>query len=231
MHSERRTDPDVLAKEIDQTDFLVLIRRFLHEKLQSGSDSGPLLSSSSSSSSSDMSLDNLPEFHGRVAVYNSAVAKFYAPSDLSGVGGMRRERIRAVQSWKNGPPRYDCIFVDTKSAAEGMRGLDVGRVRLFFSFEFRGETYPCALIQWFLRIGDNPDEDTGMWIVKPEVDEFGSPIRHVIHLDSIIRAAHLIAVYGGSRLPSILTFDDSLGVFRSYYVNKYIDHHAFEIAY
>jgi hypothetical protein len=225
MHAERRIDPDVLAKEIDQMDFLVLIRRFLHEQLQSGSDSGL------SSSSSEMPLDDLPEFYGRVAVCHSAIAKFYAPSDLSGIGGMRRERIRAVPSWKKGQPRYDCIFVHTKADAEGMRALDVGRVRLFFSFEFRGETYPCALIQWFLPIGDKPDEDTGMWIVKPDVDEFGSPIRHVIPLGSIIRAAHLIGVYGDSRLRSNVTFENSLDAFPSYYVNKYIDHHAFETAY
>jgi len=224
---QRRIDPSALAGEIDQMDFLVLIRRFLHEQLQSGSNSGSLLSSSSS----DMSLDDLPEFYGRVALYNSAIAKFYAPSDLSGVGGMRSERIRAVESWKNGPPRYDCIFSNTKSAAEGMRGLDVGRVRLFFSLEYDGKTYPCALIQWFLQIDDKPNEDTGMWIVKPYVNESGSPIRHVIHLDSIIRAAHLIGVYEGRHLPSGLTFDHSLDAFDLYYVNKYIDHHAFEIAY
>jgi hypothetical protein len=51
-----------------------------------------------------MTLNDLPDFYGRVAVYNSAIAKFYAPSDLSGVGGMRRERIRAMQSWKNSQP-------------------------------------------------------------------------------------------------------------------------------
>jgi hypothetical protein len=166
-----------------------------------------------------------------VAVYNSAVVKFYAPSDLSGVGGMRRERIRAVQSWKKGPPRYDCIFVSTDPTAEGMHGLDIGRARLFFKFEFDGVTYPCALIQWFSRIGDSPDEDTGMWMVKPDVDDSGSPIRFIIHLDSIMRAAHLIGIYGDRCLPSTVTFDRSLDIFRSYYVNKYIDHHAFEIAY
>jgi hypothetical protein len=48
-----------------------------------------------------------PEFHGRVAVYNSAVVKFYAPSDLSGVGGMRRECIRAVPSWNTVRAHHD----------------------------------------------------------------------------------------------------------------------------
>ena len=49
--------------------------------------------------SSDVPLNNLPEFHGRVAVYTSAVATYYAPSDLSGTGGMHPEWIQAVQKW------------------------------------------------------------------------------------------------------------------------------------
>jgi hypothetical protein len=44
---------------------------------------------------------------------------------------MHRERIRAVKSWRNGPGRYDTIFVNTASSVYGMRGLDVARVRLF----------------------------------------------------------------------------------------------------
>jgi hypothetical protein len=112
-----------------------------------------------------------------------------------------------------------------------MHSLNVGCIRLFFSFEFREEVYPCALIQWFLQIGDKPDEDTGMWIVKPDMNEFGSLIWHIIPLGSIIRAAHLIGIYGNSHIPSIVTFENSLNAFDSYYVNKYIDHHAFEIGY
>jgi len=115
--------------------------------------------------------------------------------------------------------------------AKGMCCLDIGRAQLFFKFKFCGVTYPCALIQWFSWIGDNPDDDTGMWMVKPEVDDSGSPIWFIVHLDSIMHATHLIGVYGDRRLPSTLTFDHSLDAFRSYYVNKYIDHHAFEIAY
>ncbi|KAI0247880.1 hypothetical protein BJV78DRAFT_1276756 [Lactifluus subvellereus] len=145
-----------LAVEINQPDFLNLIRHFLYGQLRpdSSSDSGSLLSS-------DASLGDLPEFHGRVTVYNSAVAKFYAPSDLSGVGGI------------------------TDSAAEGMRGLDVARARLFFKFKFHGVIYCCALIQWFLRIGNNLDEDTGMWMIKPDMDDSGLPIRSIIHLETI----------------------------------------------
>jgi hypothetical protein len=228
--TEKRVEPNILAAEIDQSNFLELIRRFLYGRLEH-SDSDHLLLSDSDASP-EVSLDNLPEVRGKIAVYTSAVATYYAPSDLSGVGGMHRERIRAVSKWRNGPARYDCVYVLTDPEAEGMRGLDIARVRLFFEFSFKGIKYPYALIQWFSRIAEGPDEDTGMWIVQPDKDvSSGLPIQQVIHLDTIVRAAHLIGVYGDKFLPRGLTFDRSLDVFRSYYVNKFIDHHAYEIAY
>jgi hypothetical protein len=144
---------------------------------------------------------------------------------------MRRERIRAVPSWRRGPGRYDCVFVNTDPIAEGMRGLEIARVLLFFSFRFHGEFYPCALVHWYSRIGDSPDEDTGMWKVRQDHDADGLPSAAVIHLDSIVRAAHLIGVYGKHFIPKGLSPGQSLDLFRTYYVNKFIDHHSFEIAF
>jgi hypothetical protein len=173
----------------------------------------------------------MPQFHGKIAIHKSAVATFYAPSDICGVGGMRREWIRATPSWRGGPPRFDCIFACTDPSAEGMRGLDVARIRLFFSLNFEDVSYPCALVHWFSRIGDGPDEDTGMWMVEPDFDVNGSPLVAVIHLDTIYRAAHLIGVCGEHSLPRGFSFKHSLDTFRSFYVNKFADHHAFEIAF
>lgn len=146
---------------------------------------------------------------------------------------MSFERIRAVPSWRNGPARYDCVFVETDPTAKGMAGLDIARVRLFFSFSFRGTFYPCALVEWFSRVGDAPDEDSGMWIVEPDCNSDADDIRHisVIHIDSILRGAHLLGVYGNQRLPLGLSFTQTLDIFRAYYVNKYIDHHSYEIAF
>jgi hypothetical protein len=104
----------------------------------------------------------------KISIYPSAVATFYAPSDICGAGGMRSERIRAVTSWRNGASRFDTVFVSTDPTAEGMRGLDVARVRLFFSFSYEGVLYPCALVHWYSRKGDSPDDTTGMWIVEPD---------------------------------------------------------------
>ena len=60
-------------------------------------------------------------------VFHLAIATFYAPSDLSGIGGMHRERIRATPTWQNGPRRYDCVFVDNDPDIEGFAGLTSGK--------------------------------------------------------------------------------------------------------
>ncbi|KAG1727942.1 uncharacterized protein EDB91DRAFT_1060898 [Suillus paluster] len=112
-----------------------------------------------------------------------------------------------------------------------MQGLEVARVRAFFSFRYRGRLYPCALISWFDKVGDTPDEDTGMWIVRPGYGADDAPEYAVIHIDSIYRAAHLIPMYGMQFVPRELKFYHSYDVFQAYYVNKYADHHAFEIAF
>ena len=38
-------------------------------------------------------------FYGKIMIYTSAIATFYVPSDISGVGGMHCEHIHAVNSW------------------------------------------------------------------------------------------------------------------------------------
>ncbi|KAG1875828.1 hypothetical protein F4604DRAFT_1880739 [Suillus subluteus] len=179
----------------------------------------------------DIPATSLPRHPGKLRVFNSAAATFYAPSDPSGIGGMRREHIRACPLWRNEYPRNDCIFINTGSDAEGMRGLEVVRVICFFSFNHNWEVYPCALIHWFEKIGDDPDENTGMWMVAQSFHEDGSKNIAVIHIETIFRAAHLIPIYGSEYIPHTLKFYHSLDTFHSFYVNKYADHHTFEIAF
>lgn len=176
------------------------------------------------------------DFQAYINVYHSAVATFHAPSDLSGIGGMRRETIRATRSWRNGPPRYDTIFI-RKNGPEakypGMRGLQVARAFLLFSFAIDGTEYPCALVQGYDTINPAPDEDTGMWVVAPEFSEDDSPYLKVVHIGSIVRAAHLIPVYGESFVAGSHELDNTqtLDNFAQFYVNKYVDHHSHEIAF
>lgn len=211
----RHRMPRTLQEEIQQPDFLDLVAEFLDDQI---TESGRPCSS-------------LPSIEGKIAVYPSALATFYTPSDISGVGGMRRERIRAVNSWRKGPPRHDCVFVSTNPDEEGMRGLDIARARMFFSFQAGGRKYPCALVEWYSPVSEEPDEETGMWVVESDFQADGSPVLAVIHLDAIVCAAHLIGTYGESFIRKDITSDTSLDSFDSYYVNKFADHHAFAIAY
>jgi hypothetical protein len=211
----RKVYAEDIAAEIGHPELPDLIRQFIHNQQYSDDIS-------------NASISDLPTFYGKITPYTSAVATFHAPSDISGLCGMRRERIRATKSWRNGPGRYDTIFVNTDPSTEGMRGLEVAQVQLFFSFSHDGVEYPCALVRWFSRVGDLPDDCTGMWVV--ERDDAECP-PSIIHLDSVVRAAHLLPVFGPGRVSRTLSFTDTLDTFTRFYVNKFADHHAFEIAF
>jgi hypothetical protein len=87
------------------------------------------------------------------------------------------------------------------------------------------------MVQWYSHFGDEPDKDTGMWIMEPDVYEGGKPITDIIHLDTIVHASHFIAMYGNKPVLKGIPFCYALNLFHLYYVNKYIDHHAFKIAF
>ncbi|KAG1725445.1 hypothetical protein EDB19DRAFT_1644059, partial [Suillus lakei] len=71
---------------------------------------------------------------------------------------------------------------------------------------------------------------TGMWIVKPSFDTDNSPFVGIIHIDSIYHATHLVPIYGTQFISHNLKHYDSYDTFQVFYVNKFTDHHAFEIA-
>lgn len=112
-----------------------------------------------------------------------------------------------------------------------MLGLDIASARQFFSFTFRGKLYTCVLVHWFKQCGIWPSDDTGMWVVEQELDKDGKQMACILHLDTIIRAAHLIAVYGEEFVTRNLLPGYSLDIFQKYYINKYTDHHSFAIAF
>ncbi|KAH9932967.1 uncharacterized protein B0H18DRAFT_870966, partial [Fomitopsis serialis] len=214
---------EALSNSIKHPALPSLLRRFLYDQQNPDSETP----------GDDVPLQECPVVNSRsrVRVYPSAVATFYAPSDISGVGGMRHERIRAVPSWYNGPGRYDCVFVGTDPAQQGMRSMHAARVRLLLSFQHDGTTYPCAVIEWFTAPDAEPDNCTGMWVVEPDLNANLSRHTSVVHLDSILRLAHLIPVYGDDFLPYNFDAAYSLDAFRSYFINKFADHNAHEIAY
>ncbi|KAJ7205174.1 hypothetical protein GGX14DRAFT_644927 [Mycena pura] len=204
----------VLAAHIQQPQLPALLCRFLQEELNGAPDDD----------APPVPLEDCPVFGGRITVHHSAIARFYAPSDLGGAGGMYREHIRSNPNW-HGYPRRDTVLVDVGGPV--MRGLVVGRALLFFSFAFADRSFECALVNWFVPVRDVPDPDTGMWVVKLERDR-GIPTLGIIPVDAIARAAHLIGVYGTAALPEDFHFSDSLDAFNTYFVNPYADHHMHE---
>lgn len=210
-----------LAAEINLPLTEELVRRFLFDQLYLNA---PL-------AGNEVNINICPIFDSNIHVFHSALATFYAPSDPSGIGGMRRQYIRATPSWQRSHARYDCMFVQKDPTIAGFRGLHAVQVCLFFSFKHDRKTYPCALVQWFSPIDDEPCESTGMWVVEPDRDNRGQREVSIVHIETAVCGAHLIPVYGPNFIPHDLHFTETLHVFRSYYINKYADHYTHEIAF
>lgn len=111
-----------------------------------------------------------------------------------------------------------------------MAGLSIARLKLIFSIKYDGKLIPCVVVRWFSMVSDSPDAVTGLYRVSPEKDPATrEPLYQVLHLDTVLRAAHLLPVYSTqcdrSLTPNAST---SLDEYNMFYVNKYIDHHAFD---
>jgi hypothetical protein len=149
---------------------------------------------------------------------------------------MKRERIHAVEHWRKGPGRYDTLLVNTSSSipndssTNGILDLEVVRAHLFFSFTLDEVKYPCALVHWFSRKSNIPSDITGMYVVEPDFHPDGQPVTSVVHLDTVFRATHLLPVFRNHPpLKKRQRHEQTLDLFSKFYVNRYIDHHAFEV--
>ena len=211
----------LLSKHLNQPQLPLLTHQFLYGCLNPDAAEDP----------SRIPEDTLPDIKGKVFIYNSAHAVFYAPSDVSGIGRMWHERICAVKSWYGVSAQCDCILIG-KLEEPGFCRLHATHVFLFFSFKHDKVTYPSALINWFWPVCDIPFEETRMWIVEPDWLHGGKPFLKVIQLNSILQGAHLVGVSGKHFLPlHNFDFSKSLDSFNSFYVNIYVDHHAHELAF
>jgi len=121
------------------------------------------------------------------------------------------------------------VLMEKDVQQDGFAGLHVARILLFLSFTYANVKYSCTLIHWFLTIGDWPCDLTGMWKVQPDYYPNGAAYKCIIHVDCILRAAHLMPVYGNGIVPEDHKYENTLDHFKMFYVNKYIDHHAHEI--
>nr|GAT57072.1 predicted protein [Mycena chlorophos] len=199
-------EPERLANFLKIPSLPALIRRFLYSQSHPDDDLA------------EIDPEDFPPLPTSVKVFPSAVASFHAPSDVCNAAGVLHERIRAVRSWRGAEPRYDCVFVSGDDAP-GFRGSIAARVLLFMSFKVGRTEYPCALVTWFSAIGDAPCPDIGMWMVEPDLDGDGERILDIIHVDAIVRAAHLVPIFN-EPIPLDFHFSSSLDSFQAYYINK-----------
>ena len=204
-----------LASYIKQPQFSAALHRFLY-----------FVDSPSETQIPDCFVQQ--KFEGKIRVHYSATATFYAPSELCGVGGLLRERIRSTPNFHGGP-RRDTVFVELDGDQPGLLGMVIARVLLLFSFHYRRKDHSCALVNWFLRDEDTPDEHTGLWEVRLERDARRQPVVDVIDVDTIVRAAHLLPIYGQSRVPERFSHFRALDTYQSFFVNHFADHHVFEL--
>ncbi|TFK60533.1 hypothetical protein BDN72DRAFT_939822 [Pluteus cervinus] len=214
-----------LRMEIGVPDLPDHIRQFLFEELEIDPQESPW----------DVPIDRCPvlEYPLRISIYHSARATFFAPSEPSNPRGLNYDFIRAVPAWRKTAERHDCVFVYNSSdiTRRGLSALHVAQVYTFLSFQHDGEPYRCALLRWFVPVEEEPSSDTGMWVVQPAKTTTGRDLYSVEHIGSIVRAAHLMPVYGNDFIPNSLKHYQALTSFEAYYVNKFIDYPAHEIAF
>ena len=209
-----------------------MLRRFLYA--QENPDLGD---------ADDVPLEQCPYVWGgsRISIYHSASAAFFAPSDHAGPNGMQRKMIRATPSWWGQYPRYDTVLISTNQDALGMDGMEVARVRASLSFQHSDIEYRCAVVDWF-DTEEDCDPTTGMYVVTPAWEDpppedsdsdtssngDSQRLTSIVPLQFIVRACHLIGVYGTTTLPDTFHYSEALDAFRRYYVNWYADYHAHE---
>ena len=171
---------------------------------------------------------NPEDIHQSFAIFDSAVAIVHAPSDPSGIGGMRREFIRTTRSWRKGASRFDCMLYKGNTAnPRDMRDLQVVRACRFFRFGYKNQLYSCALVHWFKTLADEPDDETGMWKIEPIFAANGRPLATVVAVRDLVRAVHILPVFDSSFTKKGLTFDQMLDKFKLFYVNKFVDNNSF----
>ena len=72
--------------------------------------------------------------------------------------------------------------------------------------------------------------NTGMGQVEPDFNAKEEALYAIIHFDTMICTAHLIGESNGP-LSTLITYISALDMFDTFYVNKYLDHHVYEIAF
>ena len=90
----KRTYPD----QVDEPGLTRLIQEFIYNQYH------PHLSVHN--------IPHLPPFYKKITIHASAIATFYAPSNLSDIGSMKHEHIHVVSHWTKSPGCFDTLFIN-----------------------------------------------------------------------------------------------------------------------
>ena len=178
----------------------------------------------------DVPLEHCPWISqaAQIAIHHSARATFYSSSELDLPGRMHSEMIWCSPHWYGLAPCRDTVLVQIGPEDDILHGMAVGRVRALLSSSHGLVHYDCALLEWFNVVAPHPDAVTGMWVLEPERHGNHRAI-DLVHVDSIIRACHLIPVFGEEEVDPDITFANSLDAYACFYLNPYIDYHMHEL--
>ena len=177
--------------------------------------------------SSPHNITNLPPFYEKITIHTSAVTTFHTFSDPSGVGGMKCECIHAVGHWWKGLGCYDMLFINTHHDNVDLIHLHGG------SWPWGGSCAPFLFIHsWWSEISmhwvscttDTLSDITGMHVVEPDCLPDGRPVTVVVHLNTVFRVVHLLPIFSKHQ-----HHEQTLDLFSEFYINRYIDYHAFEV--
>ena len=211
-----RVYPEAIAAEIGHPNLPNLIVQFIYDQQHSDC-----------TSDLDTSSADLPTFYGKIVLllpHSTHRATFL-------------ELVACVAStYVRWSPGGRDLVVTTQSLSTltqlwmVCKALMLPMCTSFFLSLMRASNTPVPsyLGSHSVGLGDN----TGMWIVKPDISDDGKTVSSIIHLDTVVRASHLLPVFGkGRKISKTLLFTDTLDTFTRFCVNKYADHHAFEIAF
>ena len=177
-----------------------------------------------------MPLNELLDFDPNVNVYTSAVAVYHTPSDICGIHGMAKECIHATPKWG----KFRSLVTIQPSLLLipiflVWEGLTFPELSLFScSNMVTGLTLAHlyihswrSMMSWMSTLGCGKFSQTLMPMETLYMQWFTS-------IQSFVQPIWLET---DGPLPAAITHITALDMFLSFHVNKYIDHHAYEIAF
>ncbi|THU78566.1 hypothetical protein K435DRAFT_824095 [Dendrothele bispora CBS 962.96] len=139
--------------------------------------------------------------------------------------------IRAAQ--------FDTVLIQTTTNDPDkgyLNGMRVGRIRVIFSLPSKSvdRLFPAnvsppthlAYVEWFSKFTRHPDPSSGMYRLKRQVMNNGTPSVSVVPVEMIKRSVHLFPKWGGT-VPSEWTCENVLDICPNFLLNPFRDLHTY----